>query len=36
VLDAYGWLDEREVAPFMEAHDLYGQLWRLYDAQRRS
>jgi Ser/Thr protein kinase RdoA (MazF antagonist) len=36
MLDAYGWRDERELAPFTEAHDLYGRLWRLYDAQRRS
>jgi Phosphotransferase enzyme family len=36
VLDAYGWLDERELAPFTEAHDLYGQLWGSYDAQRHS
>jgi aminoglycoside phosphotransferase len=36
VLDAYGWLDERELAPFTEAHDLYGRLWGSYDAQRHS
>jgi hypothetical protein len=34
-LDAYGGLDEQELAPFAEAHDLYGELWRLYDVQRR-
>jgi hypothetical protein len=34
-LDAYGWSDEQELAPFTEAHDLYGEIWRLYDAQRR-
>jgi hypothetical protein len=36
VLDAYGWLDEGELAPFTEAHDLYGQLWDSYVAQRQS
>jgi Ser/Thr protein kinase RdoA (MazF antagonist) len=30
VLDAYGWLDERELAPFTEAHHLYDQLWGSY------
>jgi Ser/Thr protein kinase RdoA (MazF antagonist) len=35
-LDAYGPLDERQLAPFIEAHDLYGELWRLYESQRRS
>jgi hypothetical protein len=35
VLGAYGWADERTLAPFMPAHDLYGEIWRLYDAQRR-
>jgi thiamine kinase-like enzyme len=34
-LSAYGWADEQELAPFTEAHDLYGEIWRLYDAQRR-
>jgi hypothetical protein len=35
-LAAYGGLDEQELAPFLEAHDLYDEIWRLYDAQRRS
>lgn len=35
-LNAYGGIDERELAPFAEAHDVYGELWRLYDVQRRS
>ncbi len=35
MLDAYGWVDRQELAPFIEAHDLYGKIWRLYDAQRR-
>jgi hypothetical protein len=34
-LDAYGWADAQDLAPFSEAHDLYGKIWRLYDAQRR-
>jgi Phosphotransferase enzyme family len=34
-LDAYGWADAQDLAPFSEAHDLYGEIWRLYDAQRR-
>ncbi len=36
VLDAYGWRDEQALAPFTEAHDLYGQLWEAYNAQRHS
>ncbi len=35
VLDAYGWGDEQALAPFIKAHDLYGEIWRLYDTQRR-
>ncbi len=35
VLGEYGWPDERQLIPFNEAHDLYGEIWRLYDAQRR-
>jgi Ser/Thr protein kinase RdoA (MazF antagonist) len=34
-LDAYGWADERELVPFTAAHELYGEIWTLYDAQRR-
>jgi len=30
-LDAYGWADEQDLAPFMEAHDVYGEIWQLYD-----
>jgi len=36
VLDAYGWADEQALAPFVEAQEVYGEIWRLYDAQRRS
>ncbi|HET9198673.1 MAG TPA: aminoglycoside phosphotransferase family protein [Solirubrobacterales bacterium] len=35
-LDAYGFGDRRELAPFAEAHELYDEIWQLYDAQRRS
>lgn len=35
MLDAYGWADERVLAPFTKAHDLYGEIWQLYDAQGR-
>lgn len=34
-LDAYGWPDQRDLAPFIEAHALYGEIWQFYDAQRR-
>jgi hypothetical protein len=33
-LAAYGDIGEQELAPFISAHDLYGEIWRLYDAQR--
>ena len=35
-LDAYGWDDKRELAPFTAAHNVYDEIWRLYNAQRRS
>jgi hypothetical protein len=35
-LDAYGRIDTRELAPFTAAHDVYGEIWQLYDAQRRA
>jgi Phosphotransferase enzyme family len=35
-LAAYGWTDEQELAPFIEAHAVYGEIWRLYAAQRRT
>lgn len=34
-LDAYGWTDTDDLAPFTEAHELYGEIWSAYDAQRR-
>ncbi len=36
VLDAYGWADEQALTPFVEAQEVYVEIWRLYDAQRRS
>ena len=35
MLDAYGWNDERELAPFFAAQDVYEEIWRMYDRQRR-
>jgi aminoglycoside phosphotransferase (APT) family kinase protein len=34
MLDAYGWDDEQELAPFIAAHHVYDEIWRLYDRQR--
>lgn len=36
MLDGYGWGDEAELAPFLAAHGVYDEIWRLYDRQRRS
>ena len=36
VLDHYGWSDERELAPFIAAHQVYDEIWQLYDSQRRA
>ena len=35
-LEAYGWADERELAPFIAAQAVYGEIWRLYLAQRHA
>jgi hypothetical protein len=35
MLDAYGWDDEQELAPFLAAQDVYDEIWRRYDRQRR-
>ncbi len=35
VLDHYQWGDEHELAPFIAAHEVYDEIWRLYDRQRR-
>jgi hypothetical protein len=34
-LKAYGGVERRELVPFVAAHDLYDEIWRLYEAQRR-
>lgn len=35
VLDHYGWDGEQELAPFVAAQEVYDEIWRLYDGQRR-
>jgi Ser/Thr protein kinase RdoA (MazF antagonist) len=35
MLAAYGWDDEHELAPFLAAQDVYDEVWRMYDRQRR-
>ena len=35
MLAAYGWDDEQELAPFLAAQDVYDEIWRMYDRQRR-
>jgi hypothetical protein len=35
MLDGYGWDDEQELAPFIVAQDVYDEIWRMYDRQRR-
>ncbi len=35
MLDGYGWDDERELAPFFAAQDVYDEIWHMYDRQRR-
>jgi hypothetical protein len=34
-LDRYGGVDEQELAPFIDLHLVYDEIWRLYDRQRR-
>ncbi len=29
-LDAYGWGDAEDLAPFTEAHEVYGEIWQMY------
>jgi hypothetical protein len=29
-LDAYGWDHDADLAPFTEAHEIYGEIWQLY------
>ena len=35
MLEAYGWDDEQKLAPFVAAQDVYDEIWRMYDRQRR-
>ncbi len=35
MLDAYGWEDEQDFAPFLAAQDVYDEIWRIYDRQRQ-
>ncbi|MDQ6729698.1 MAG: aminoglycoside phosphotransferase family protein [Actinomycetota bacterium] len=35
MLEAYGWNDEQALAPFLAAQDVYDEIWRMYDRQRR-
>ena len=34
-LAAYGWDDRRELDPFTAAHEVYDEIWRLYELQRQ-
>ena len=36
VLEHYRWGDEHELVPFVAAHEVYDEIWQLYDSQRRS
>jgi aminoglycoside phosphotransferase (APT) family kinase protein len=35
MLEGYGWNDGQELAPFLAAQDVYDEIWRMYDRQRR-
>jgi hypothetical protein len=35
MLDGYGWDDEQSLTPFLRAQDVYDEIWRAYDRQRR-
>jgi aminoglycoside phosphotransferase len=35
MLDAYGFEDEQELAPFIAVQDVYVEIWQMYDRQRR-
>jgi hypothetical protein len=35
MLHGYGWDDEQELVPFLAAQDVYDEIWRMYDRQRR-
>lgn len=34
-LEGYGWNDEQELVPFLAAQDVYDEIWRMFDRQRR-
>jgi aminoglycoside phosphotransferase (APT) family kinase protein len=34
-LDAYGWGDEQELAPYIAANEIYEDIWQMYRLQRR-
>jgi hypothetical protein len=34
-LDAYGWDDRSDLAPITAAHEVYGEIWAAYEAQRQ-
>lgn len=34
-LDAYGWDDPQDLAPFTEAHEIYGEIWEMYVREGR-
>jgi hypothetical protein len=34
-LDTYGWGEEQELTPFIDAQDIYYEIWHLYRRQRR-
>jgi aminoglycoside phosphotransferase (APT) family kinase protein len=35
MLDAYGWDDGQELVAFIAAHNVYDEIWQMYDRQRR-
>jgi hypothetical protein len=35
MLDAYGFGDEQDLAPFIAVQDVYVEIWQMYDRQRR-
>ena len=35
MLEGYGWDDADALAPFLAAQDVYDEIWRMYDRQRR-
>jgi Ser/Thr protein kinase RdoA (MazF antagonist) len=35
MLEGYRWDDEKQLDPFLAAQDVYDEIWRMYDRQRR-